>query len=108
MNRLRLINCLISFAKEEQGLGVRVCVCMHVCKKTMLDANRRKRRRDAEKDCCVGEVLTLFVWIMCLFNKSYHLGKPWTEKTCLNHECQNYHLGQPLLLIFFHLFFVNL
>lgn len=26
MNRLRLINCLISFAKEEQGLGVCVCV----------------------------------------------------------------------------------
>lgn len=34
---------------------------MRVCKKRIVDGNRRKRRGDAEKDCCVGEVLT------CLF-----------------------------------------
>lgn len=37
-----------------------VCVRVFVCK-SMVEGNRRKRRGDEEKDCCVGEVLT------CLF-----------------------------------------
>lgn len=52
------INCFILFVQKSSILiYVYVCVCLN----RMVDANRRKRRRDAEKDCCVGEVLT------CLF-----------------------------------------
>lgn len=81
---------------------------MRMCKKRIVDGNRRKRRGDAEKDCCVGEVLT------CLDHVSLQqIVSSWqTVQTCLNHECQNHDIDSlhcsffffPLHLIFFPLY----
>lgn len=51
-----------------------------------LDGNRRMRRRDGEKGCCVGGVLTC-LFGLCVFHKSCSLGVPhaWW-RTCLNHH----------------------
>lgn len=82
---------------------------MCVCKMRMVNwwwqrEEEEKRRRER---LLSGRSVDLFAWIMCIFNKSYHLGKAWTAQTCMNHECQNHHLWfSSALNIFFQEFVI--
>ena len=79
-------------------------MCVYVCvKEDGWWQQEEEERRCRERLLC-GRGVDLFVWIMCLLNKSYHLGSPWTRQTCLNRECQSRHLWHPLLFFFFCLF----
>lgn len=76
-------------------------MCVYVCvKEDGWWQQEEEERRCRERLLC-GRGVDLFVWIMCLLNKSYHLGSPWTRQTCLNRECQSRHLWHPLLFFFF-------
>lgn len=111
---------LIFLATEAQRLcvcmrvGVCVCVRAHTCvcvcvcgKRRILEGNRRKRRRNAEKDCCMcGRGVDLFLWIMRLLKKKKKIMASCqitARQTCLSHTCQNHHLCHIGIIFIFEI-----